>query len=327
MNLRNVDLNLLVALDALLTERSVSRAGRRIGLSQSAMSAALARLRLVFRDPLLVRSGRNLALTRCAEGLIIPMREILGRIDQTISERPQFNPRTDARSFSISASDYATVVLLVPFVRTLVVEAPNITVHILPRFRDVAHVLKTDQADMVIEPRELFADPRFPSQFLFSDRWLCAVDANNPYVRNDRLTMKQYLELPHLVYGIGIDRQLNLADQYVGRLGIRRRIDVTVESFLLVPFLLEGTPMVSLMLERAARRLAGITNVRTLKPPLKLPDIHEALHWHPRHTSDPGHRWFRERLRAVASELHPHNSLPAAMPTRRPDQRRNRIAT
>ncbi len=326
MNLRNVDLNLLVALDALLTERSVSRAGRRIGLSQSAMSAALARLRLVFRDPLLVRSGRNLALTRCAEGLIIPMREILGRIDQTISERPQFNPQTDARSFSISASDYATVVLLVPFVRKLVIEAPNITVHILPRFRDVAHVLKTDQADMVIEPRELFADPRFPSQFLFSDRWLCAVDANNPYVRNDRLTMKQYLELPHLVYGIGIDRQLNLADQYVGQLGIRRRIDVTVESFLLVPFLLEGTPMVSLMLERAARRLSGITNVRTLRPPLKLPDIHEALYWHPRHTSDAGHRWLRERLWAVASELHPHNSPPGAVQSQRAEQRRSRIA-
>src|SRR6201986_5264302 len=90
LNLRSVDLNLLVALDALLAERNVSRAGRRIGLSQSAMSAALARLRVVFRDPLLVRSGRNLALTHGAEEMIIPIREILGRIEQPISERPQF---------------------------------------------------------------------------------------------------------------------------------------------------------------------------------------------------------------------------------------------
>jgi DNA-binding transcriptional LysR family regulator len=259
----------------------------------------------VFRDPLLVRAGRNLALTQAAEELIIPIREILGRVEQTISERPQFNPRTASRSFSISASDYATLVLLVPFVRRLVVEAPNVTIHILPRFRDVAQVLKTGQADMVIEPRELFADIKFPSQVLFGDRWLCAVDAKNPHVRNNRLTMKQYLQLPHLVYSIGTDRQLNLADQHVGQLGVRRRIDVTVESFLLVPFLLEGTQMVSLILERAARRLAGITNVRTLKPPLRLPDIHEALYWHPRHTSDPGHRWLRERLAAIASELHP----------------------
>ena len=223
MNLRNVDLNLLVALDALLAERSVSGAGRRIGLSQSAMSAALSRLRIVFRDPLLVRAGRNLALTQAAEELIIPIREILGRVEQTISERPQFNPRTASRSFSISASDYATLVLLVPFVRRLVVEAPNVTIHILPRFRDVAQVLKTGQADMVIEPRELFADIKFPSQVLFGDRWLCAVDAKNPHVRNNRLTMKQYLQLPHLVYSIGTDRQLNLADQHVGQLGARRR--------------------------------------------------------------------------------------------------------
>jgi LysR family transcriptional regulator, nod-box dependent transcriptional activator len=305
LSLRNVDLNLLVVLDALLAERSVSKAGRRIGLSQSAMSAALARLRVVFRDPLLVRAGRSLALTQGAEELIIPIREILGRVEQTISDRPQFNPGTASRSFSISASDYATLVLLVPLVRRLVVEAPNVTIHILPRFRDVAQVLKTGQADMVIEPRELFADLKFPSQALFSDRWLCAVDAKNPHVRNNRLTMKQYLQLPHLVYSIGTDRQLNLADQHVGQLGVRRRIDVTVESFLLVPFLLEGTQMVSLILERAARRLAGTTKVCILKPPLRLPDIHEALYWHPRHNSDPGHRWLRERLAAIAAELHP----------------------
>ena len=113
-----------------------------MGLSQSAMSAALARLRGVFSDPLLVRSGRNLALTQGAEELIIPIREILGRIEQTISERPQFNPATASRSFSISASDYATLVLLVPFVRRLLVEAPNITIHILPRFETSPKYLK-----------------------------------------------------------------------------------------------------------------------------------------------------------------------------------------
>ena len=195
--------------------------------------------------------------------------------------------------------------MLVPFIAALAAEAPNVTIHLLPRFRDVAHILKTDQADLVIEPRELFSDPGFPSQFLFSDRWLCAVDAGNARVATGRMTMKQYLQLPHLVYGIGIDRQLNLADQHVGGLGLRRRIAVTVESFLLVPFLLEGTPMVSLMLERATRRLAGSTNVRTLEPPLKLPDIHEMIYWHPRHSADPGHRWLRDRLQAVAAQLHP----------------------
>lgn len=305
MNLRNVDLNLLVVLDALLAERNVSRAGYRIGLSQSATSAALARLRHLFGDPLLVRKGRGLALTRAAEDLTVPLREVLGQIEQVLVERPRFEPATDTRTFSISASDYATLVLLAPFIRALAEEAPGITIHLLPRFRDVESVLKADQADIVVEPRELLgtARSRFPSLPLFSDRWLCAVDAANPHFQGESLSLEQYRQAPHLVYGIGLDRQLNLADRHLERLGFQRRVEVTLESFLLVPFLLQGTEMVSVMLERAARLLSASTRVRTLVPPVDLPDIHEEMYWHPRHTADPGHRWLRERLTAVAATL------------------------
>jgi LysR family nod box-dependent transcriptional activator len=303
MNLRSVDLNLLVVLDALLSERNVSRAGQRIGLSQSAMSAALARLREVFQDPLLVRVGRELGLTRNAEELIGPLRETLNRIEQTLLQKPGFDPKTNSRTFSIGASDYAGLVLLAPFVRAIAVEAPNVTVHLLPRSRDAARILQTDQADIVIEPRELFGETEFPSSPLLSDRWLCAIDEANPHVSQKIMTPEQFLQLPHLVYGIGLDRQLNLADQHLAQMGIQRRIDVTVESFLLVPFLIQGTQLVSLVLERAARRLAATTHIRTLEPPFALPDIHETMYWHPRHTTDSGHRWLRERLKAVAADL------------------------
>jgi DNA-binding transcriptional LysR family regulator len=303
MNLRNVDLNLLVVLDALLSERNVSRAGQRIGLSQSAMSAALSRLREVFRDPLLIRVGRELALTRNAEDLIVPIRDALSRIEKTLLQKPGFDPAVDARTFSISASDYASLVLLTRFVGVVANEAPNVTVHLLPRSRDAARVLQTDQADIVIEPSELFGETDFPSVPIFSDRWLCAVDANNQEVPEVQMTKDQFLRLPHLVYGIGQDRQLNLADQHLAQSGIVRRIDVTVESFLLVPFLIQGTRMISLVLERAAKRLAATTNIRTLECPFSLPDIHESMYWHPRHTTDSGHRWLRERLKLVAAEL------------------------
>jgi LysR family transcriptional regulator, nod-box dependent transcriptional activator len=303
MNLRNIDLNLLVVLDALLSERNVSRAGQRIGLTQSAMSAALSRLREVFHDPLLVRVGRELALTQNANDLIVPLRETLGRIEQTLLQRPAFDPKADTRTFSISASDYAGLVLLTHFVRTIAVEAPKVTLHLLPRSRDAARMVQADQVDIIIEPSELFGETEFPSNPLMTDRWLCAVDANNPHVRKRAMTQNQFLELPHLVYGIGIDRQLNLADQHLVRLGVKRRIDVTVESFLLVPFLLQGTQLVSLVLERAAKRLAQTTNIKTLEPPFELPDIHERMYWHPRHTTDTGHRWLRERLKAVAAGL------------------------
>jgi LysR family transcriptional regulator, nod-box dependent transcriptional activator len=296
VNLRKIDLNLLVVLDALLSERNVSRAGQRIGLSQSAMSAALSRLRELFRDPLLVRVGRELALTRNANDLIVPIR-------QTLLQRPAFNPNTDARTFSISASDYAGLVLLTHFVRAIAVEAPNVTVHLLPRSREAARLVQADQVDIIIEPSELFGETEFPSSPLMADRWLCAVDAKNPHVKNKAMTQKQFLELPHLVYGIGTDRQLNLADQYLARLGVKRRIDVTVESFLLVPFLLQGTRLVSLVLERAAKRLAQTAHIKTLEAPFELPDIHERMYWHPRHTTDTGHRWLRERLKTVAAAL------------------------
>jgi LysR family transcriptional regulator, nod-box dependent transcriptional activator len=303
VNLRNIDLNLLVVLDALLSERNVSRAGQRIGLSQSAMSAALSRLRELFHDPLLVRVGRELALTRNASDLIVPIQETLARIEQTLLQRPAFDPKTDARTFSISASDYAGLVLLTHFVRTIAVEAPNVTVHLLPRSREAARLIQADQVDIIIEPSELFGETEFPSSPLMADRWLCAVDAKNPHVRKKAMTQKQFLELPHLVYGIGTDRQLNLADQHLARLGVKRRIDVTVESFLLVPFLLQGTQLVSLILERAAKRLAQTTHIKTLEPPFELPDIHERMYWHPRHTTDSGHRWLRERLKTVAAAL------------------------
>jgi DNA-binding transcriptional LysR family regulator len=292
-----------VILDALLRERNVSRAGDRIGLSQSAMSAALARLREVFHDPLLVRVGRDLALTRNAEDLIVPLKESLGKIEQILLRRPGFDPATDARTFAISASDYAGLVLLTPLVRMIANEAPNVTIHLLPRARDAARVLQTGQADIVIEPVELFGPNDYPTASLLSDRWLCAIDANHPDVKDDTLTEKQFLELPHLVYGIGDDRQLNLADQHLANAGVQRRIEVTVESFLLNPFLIEGTRLVSLVLERAAKRLIGTVDIKLLESPISVPDIHEAMYWHPRHATDPGHKWLREKLLNVVQQL------------------------
>jgi LysR family nod box-dependent transcriptional activator len=302
MNLRNIDLNLLVALDALLAERSVSRAGQQLGLSQPAMSGSLARLRKIFDDPLLVRVGRELTLTPHAEQLIDPVREILGLVERTIEQRPRFDPATATRTFSISASDYATLVLLGPLIRAVAVEAPGVTINVLPRSPDAHQLLRGDGADLVIEPREILGDGEFPAFPLFADRWLCAVDAANPAVTTSGITLDDYLRLPHLVYSIGSQLQLNLADRHLAELGLQRRIEVTVESFLLVPFLLRGTPLASLVLQRASRLLPA-TGIRLLEPPLQLPEITETAYWNPRHTPDSGHRWLRERVAATAAEL------------------------
>ena len=306
MNLRNVDLNLLVILDALLSEQNVSRAGERIGLSQSAMSAALARLRDLFDDPLLIRVGRRLTLTRNAEALIVPLREALAAIEHTLLQNREFNPELDTRSFSITASDYAIFVLLSPLVRVLSEEAPNITIHLLPRSQDAPNMLRANQTDIVIEPNVLFGETDFPSQALMSDRWLCAVAACNPLAKQRSISKRQFLNSSHAVYGIGTDRQLNLADQHLMRMGVERRIEVTVESFLLAPLLIQGTQLMTFVLERAAKLLSTLATIQTIDPPYVLPDILETMYWHSRHTSDAGHRWLRNRLARVAADIADH---------------------
>lgn len=311
MNLRNLDLNLLVILDALLEEQNVSRAGQRIGLSQSATSAALARLREIFHDPLLVRVGRQLALTENAEKLIEPLRDALTRVEQTFMLQTGFDPSTDSRTFTISASDYAVLVLLEPFFKNMATDAPNITFHLLPRSRHAESMLQKDQVDIVIEPSELLMNSDYPSVELMADRWLCAIDENNPHVASaEVMTIAEFGSLPHVAYGIGPDRQFNLADQHLEKLGINRQIAVTVESFLLVPFLLQGTIMTSLVLERTIRRLSKAVRIRGVLPPVSLPQIHETMYWHSRHTGDPAHRWLRQRIQSGAAELNgaPYNS-------------------
>ena len=300
MNLRGVDLNLLVVLDALLREKSVSRAGEMVGLSQSATSAALSRLRDMFHDPLLVRVGRQLALTQNAENLIEPLKDALSKVQQTLMQQGGFDPRHDARTFTISASDYAVLVLLGPLVKRLETEAPHITLHLVPRSHDTERMLHEDLVDVVIEPHELLPDSGFPSEPLLSDRWLCAADSQN--IVSGKVSLEAFQNAPHLAYGIGPDRQFNLADRHLAREGINRRIAVTVESFVLVPFLLRQSNLISLVLERAISEL-GVPGVVGVEPPVELPDIHERMFWHPRHTSNLAHRWLRDCLRETARRI------------------------
>jgi DNA-binding transcriptional LysR family regulator len=150
--------------------------------------------------------------------------------------------------------------------------------------------------DLVIEPKELFGSAGFPSSSpLLSDRRLRAAEASNPLATTAGLTHEQFLELPYLVYGIGMDRQLNL-----DAMGIQRRIHATVESFLFAPFLIEGTPLISLVLEREVKAFGSSPNICLFEPPFALPDIHEAMYRHPRHTTDLAHHWLRDRLHQIA---------------------------
>src|SRR5215470_18875421 len=182
MNFGSLDFNLFVALDALLSERSVTRAAQRVGLSQPGMSNALARLRRHFDDPLLVRQGAGLVPTARAEALRGPVHEALELIRGALDAPSAFDPATDRRSFRLSCSDYSVLMIIGPLVRALAAEAPGVLVEVLPRLADAGQALVDREVDLVIEPPEIMGDVDLESLRLWDDRWACCVWEGNAQV-------------------------------------------------------------------------------------------------------------------------------------------------
>lgn len=294
MDLASLDLNLLVALRALLEERNVTRAGRRIGLSQPATSAALARLRRHFGDELLVRDGNSLQPTPLGTALLVPAAAACGLLERLFNSRADFDPATDRREFTLLASDYAVAVFGAELARALHARAPGVRLH----FRHVGLPLveSPDTAlsavDGVLMPHGVISG--FPTVELYRDEWVCLVAGDHPEI-GDEITMDDLARLPWVVYQRVFDtpatRQLNL-------LGLEPRVEVSTESFQLLPTLVAGTRRVALIQRRLAWALRDIAPVRTLPCPFDAVPVQEALWWHPVHTHDAAHVW----LRRIAAE-------------------------
>ena len=300
MNLSQFDLNLLVSLDALLIERNVTRAGQRVGLSQPAMSGTLSRLRDLFKDELLVRVGRQLELTPLAQELAPQLRTQLQGVEDLLNARRSFIPATEVRTFSIAASDYVVFLLLQPLVARMADQAPGIKLQFVRLDSASVDRLGEDAIDFVVMPSYL--QTHFPSTELFSDRWVCVVWSGNPRV-GKTLTEAQYLGLPHLAFSMPNENAGSAADVHLSHLGVHRRIAAWTESFILSPFLVRGTEMVTLMHERVAKALETAADARIITPPYDLPELKEVLLWNPRRTSDPPHLWMREQVIAAALEI------------------------
>lgn len=301
MDLRQIDLNLLVALDALLREKHVTRAAQRLSVSQPAMSASLARLRRLLDDPLLVRSGRNLELTSFAESLQGPLRDILARIEQTLSARPGFDPTRDARTFVVAATDYITLVLLRRLMGRLPALAPNVRLQVEPVLHQYADQLRTGEIDLLVLPREVVENvDELASAELFTDRFVCAMAEDHPD-RDSELTVAKFQELPYLAYRA--NGRESTADRELDEMGIRRNVEMTTESFLVAPMLLPGTRLIAMIHERLGHALGPLTGIRTVEPPVSVTPITQLMFWHPRRTDDPAHRWLREQLADIAVTL------------------------
>ena len=300
MNLRQFDLNLLVALDVLLTERNVTRAGERLFLSQPAMSGILARLRHAFHDELLVRVGRNLELTALAEELAGPVHESVQQIEDLLNLRRPFAPETARWSFQIAASDYVVFLLLGPFLKSLTAIAPNVSVRFLTLEATAGERLAAGETDFVVLPMEF--EPGLPSMALFEDSWTCAVWSGHPHT-GEQFTIEEFLSLPHLSFGLAGPEHGSVAESYLAQMGCERRIVASTESFATALFLLQDTPLVTLVPRRLGERLRQAAQIRLIQPPFPLPALREKLIWSPRNTASPAHTWLRTRLTEVAATL------------------------
>ncbi len=300
MRFKRLDLNLLVALDALLTEKSVSLAAERICLSQSATSSALSRLRDYFGDELLIVRGRQMVLTARAEELVEPVRAVLDQIHRTIAVTPLFDPATSDRAIRIMASDYVTEVLLTALARDLETSAPHMRIEVSPMSDGPVEALERGQVDLLCTV-DFAISADHPSQILFEDDYVVIGWNENPAMSKP-MTKELYFELNHVSARLGKGHLPAFEDWFVRRQKQQRKIDFYAPSFLSIPGLVVGTNRIATVHRRHAARFADQLPVMICEPPMDFPPIREAIQWHMSNNNDPGIRWLVERVILAAQE-------------------------
>ena len=297
MRLNKLDLNLLVALDAMLTETSITVAAQRLHMSQSAMSNALGRLRDHFQDKLLVQVGRRMEIT--PRGLVLreAVRDVLMRIDTTIAAQPEFDPAKSEREFTLLVSDYTLMTLIPRVIELANQESETIRFRMMAQVDSPQRALERGEADMLVFP-SVYCPPEHPTEVLWQEQFVCLV-WNRGRQAGKKLTLDDYLEAGHVVMQppIGVS---SFESAYLERVGIKRRIDVITHSFLSVPVLLTGTERIATVHRRLAYSVARVLPVSILPMPMEMPVMEQSLQWHKYRTLDPGLTWLRELIhRAV----------------------------
>ncbi|MCI3207845.1 MULTISPECIES: LysR family transcriptional regulator [Pandoraea] len=297
-DLRRIDLNLLLTLHALLAERHVSRAALRLHRSQPAVSHALAQLRGIFDDPLLVRRDGGLVLTARALELQRPLEDALDQL-QGLLHAPTFDPRRARRTFRVALSDYGSRVALPALTRRLRERAPGIDIAATQASREAMLTQLLDgEIDLALG---VFHD--FPGELetltLFDESFVCLADRATLPARG-HLTMAQWIARPHVLVAMrpGADNEI---DQALAALGHVRRVAVTLPHWSIAPELIAGTDLVLTVAERAVAHLRHERKLRRFAAPFAIPPFPFQAVWHTRRDVDPAHRWLREQIVQVCS--------------------------
>jgi DNA-binding transcriptional LysR family regulator len=298
MHLRHVDLNLLLALHALLEERHVTRASKRCFLSQSAMSRALERLRETFGDALLIRSGRAYERTVRGDSLLRELQSLLPRLEAMV-RGGEFDPGRSQERFRLAVTHHASITLIPPLIRRIRTEAPDVRLDV-SQWEERAY-------DAVIAGRlETALSAEHPpsgleSEVVFEVDFVCVMGAAQR-VHPSRLTLAQYLQLPHVAVETWTGQQTPV-DRPLAQFGAKRHVVLTVPFFSAAIFAVANTDLVLTAPRKLTKIVRPLDGVRLVEPPREIKPFPYFMTWHPRLNEEPAHVWFREQVRKAARSI------------------------
>jgi DNA-binding transcriptional LysR family regulator len=292
--LHGLNLNVLVALQALLVEGNVTRAARRIGVSQPAMSQTLARLRELFDDPLLVREGRGFVRTPRAEAMLLPLSDAPLSVDRAVQLGMGFDPATSSRSFRVAMTDLHLTMILPGVVRAIEEEAPRVRLQVEPMsVGGLANKIAAGEVDLAVGFL-LSSAAGLRTEALLADDFVVLVRRGHPLARRRRLALGDYARQRHLA-----NTPADFVPRSVPALGFGA-IQLALPSLLAVPAVVRSTNLVATV-PRRLLSLVELDGIIVLQAPAELPKVTHSMWWHPRFDRDPAHQWLRERVRRTSA--------------------------
>jgi DNA-binding transcriptional LysR family regulator len=308
MNLNALDLNLVRVLDALLRERSVTRAGERIGLSQPAVSAALSRLRHALNDQLFVRRGNDMVPTPRAESLAEPVRAALREIERAFQSAKDFDPAKLERTFTFMGADFFSMLLMPSLAVRIAIAAPGVSLRFLDSARgDVSRLLQDDEIDAALE-RPLEVSDSVSSAALFHSPFVIIAASDNAaislagIVQGECLPMELFCELPHVLRSID-GSMSGSTDQALAGIGLKRRVSLALPHFQAVALAVAQGNHLAAVPRQFARWAARSLPIVIYEPPLSIPVPEVRMYWHARRDDEPPHRWIREQILDEVAKL------------------------
>jgi DNA-binding transcriptional LysR family regulator len=302
IELAQIDLNLLVAFEALFEERSVTAAARRIYLGQPAMSAALGRLRTLFNDELFIRVGREMRPTAKAQVIAPGIFAALQQVRQTLQSNQSFVPESNSRSFAIASSDYMSFVLLPKLITYCQETAPHLNFRMIEFEKDlVGDLLEKGTVDLAIgvfphPPRQSLCVPLFQEYFVGIARH------NHPALAQQPMTLEVFANLSHALHTIRRD-EIGAIDQVLAQHNLQRRVALTVPHMLVLPAIIASTDLITVIPARMAEYFSRIDEIEVFELPIDLSPWTVSMLWSQLSDNDEASRWLRQTLRTLCEKI------------------------